>query len=111
MALINVSSLKEQLDLGYDITVLSYEEKKDISDTKPNSGSDENEKLRAKGSNSQYLYSDGLKFYNDLVGVEDNDDYSYYYNYNKYNYNPFSNFGYDGYNYGNNSFTKNEYRI
>ena len=60
------------------------------------------EKLKAKGNGYSYnLYSDGLKFFNDLGGFDDNDDDDFFgYNQNKYN-NPFSNFGFGGYNYGN----------
>ena len=75
-------------------------EKQDKS--KLRSGGNKN-KLRAKGDNPSNLYSDGLKFFNDLWGFDDDDDDDYFdYSNNKSNYNdPFSNFGYGGYNYGN----------
>jgi len=57
--------------------------------------------LKTKGDESKYnLYSDGLKFFNDLGGFDDDDDDFFGFSQNKYN-NPFSNFGYGGYNYGN----------
>ena len=80
-------------------------EKNDKSNEKLRAGGNKKNNLKARGNDAQYLYSDGLKFYNDLLGFDDDDDDFFNFNYNKNNYNnPFSNFGYDGYNYGNNSY-------
>ena len=59
-------------------------------------------KLKAKGDGYSFnMFSDGLKFFNDLGGFDDDDDDDFFsFNQNKYN-NPFSNFGVGGYNYGN----------
>ena len=76
-------------------------EKSQQSDGKLRAGGNP-DKLKARGDGNTYnMYSDGLKFYNDLGGFYDDEDDDFY-GYNKKKYNdPFSNFGYDGYNYGN----------
>ena len=71
-----------------------------------------NDNLKARGDGNSYsLYSDGLKFFSDLGGYDDEDDDDDFFGYNKSNYynNPFSNFGYGGYNYGYSGYGYNNY--
>jgi hypothetical protein len=75
------------------------------------SGGKNNNILKARGDENSYsLYSDGLKFFSDLGGYEDEDDDEDFFGFNKSNYyNPFSNFGYGGYNYGYSGYGYNNY--
>ena len=63
--------------------------------------SDGKNDIKAKGDGYSFsLYSDGLKFFNDLGGFDDEDDDDFFsFGKNIYN-NPFSNYCYGGYNYG-----------
>ena len=73
-----------------------------LSEKLRSGGGNNNQKLRGRGDYSDSLYSDGLKFFNDLGGFDDDDDDDFFGYNKKSNYNnPFSNFGYGGYNYGN----------
>ena len=84
-------------------------EKRDQTNNKLRSGS--NSKLRGKGDGNSYnLYSDGLKFFSDLGGFDDEDDYDDFFGFGRNDYNnPFSNFGFGGYNYGYNNGYNNGY--
>ena len=81
-------------------------------ETKLRSGGKNNDNLKAKGDGNTYsLYSDGLKFFSDLGGYDEEEDD--FFGYNKSNYynfnNPFSNYGYGGYNYGYSGYGYNNY--
>ena len=78
-------------------------EKQAKSDANKLRSGGKNDKLKAKGDGYSFsLYSDGLKFFNDLGGFDDEDDDDDFFSFGKNTYNnPFSNFGYGGYNYGN----------
>ena len=81
---------------------IEIQEKSNQSDGRLRAGGNP-DKLKAKGDENTYnMYSDGLKFYNDLGGFYDDVGDDDFFGYSKNNYNnPFSNFGYGGYNYGN----------